>query len=129
MPAIWEFGCAKASSDKGIEEVIKEEYKRDFGIDIKIYVDKDRTKDQQPVPLAIYTIKKRNEMHKGIIFAAKIIGNTEVKLNDKKHSEFRFISSYDLENGKIEAEDLVPDAIDTLHKVFKIIKEKKNEGK
>lgn len=129
MPSIWEFGCAKASSDKGIEEAIKEEYKRDFGIDIKIYVDKDRTEDQQPVPLAIYTIKKRNEMHKGIIFAAKIIGNTEVKLNDKKHSDFRFISSYDLENGKIEAEDLVPDAIDTLHKVFKIIKEKKNEGK
>ena len=68
-------------------------------------------------------------MHKGIIFAAKIIGNTEVKLNDKKHSDFRFISLGDLENGKIAAEDLVPDAIDTLHKVSKIIKEKKNEGK
>ena len=124
MPAKWEFGCAKASSDKGIEEIIKEEYKRDFGIDIKIYVDKDRTEDKQPVPLAIYTIKKKNEMQKGIIFVAKIIGNTEVKLNDKKHSDFRFISFDDLKNGKIEAEDLVPDAKDTLLKVFKFIEEK-----
>jgi hypothetical protein len=129
MPAIWEFGCAKASSDKGIEEIIKEEYKRDFGIDIEVYIDKDRTKDQQPVPLAIYTIKKKNEMHKGIIFAAKIIGNAEVKLNKKKHSDYRFISLDELENGKIETENLVPDAIDTLHKVFNIIMERKNEGK
>ena len=68
-------------------------------------------------------------MHKGIIFAAKIIGNAEVKLNKKKHSDYRFISLDDLENGKIETEDLVPDAIDTLHKVFNIIMERKNEGK
>ena len=98
-------------------------------IDIEVYIDKDRTKDRQPIPLAIYTIKKKNEMHKGIIFAAKIIGNAEVKLNNKKHSDYRFISLDDLENGKIETEDLVPDAIDTLHKVFNIIMERKNEGK
>ena len=68
-------------------------------------------------------------MHKGIIFAAKIIGNAEVKLNKKKHSDYRFISLDDLAHGKIETEDLVPDAIDTLHKVFNIIMERKNEGK
>ncbi|WP_442560768.1 hypothetical protein [Catonella sp.] len=127
---IWEFGCAKASYDKSISEILKEEYKSDFGIDIEVQLDENRKEDKQPIPLAVYTIKKNNEIHKGIIFIAKIVGNTEVRLDEKKHSEYIFISAEDLKNNdKVNAQDFVPDALDTMYKAFKIIKEKGNENK
>lgn len=129
LPTMWEFGCAKASYDKSISDVLKEEYKNDFGIDIELYFDENRKVDKQPVPLAVYTIEKNNEFHKGIIFIAKIISNTEIKLNNKKHSEFKFINSEELENGEVEEDNLVPDAIDTMYKAFEIIKGIRNENK
>ena len=115
----WEFGCAKANLTTEIEDIIKREYKQDFGIDIEVIIDNDR-EDCQPIPLAVYSIPKDQELHKGVIFLAKIIGG-DITLNPKKHRQHKFIKESDLPS--INKEEYVNDAVDTLKKAFKMINE------
>ena len=98
LPGKWEFGCAKANLRTEIGDIINREYKQDFGIDIEILMDQNRA-DCQPIPLAVYSIEKDHELHKGIIFLAKIKGGT-ITLNQHKHVEYKFINKSDLPNLK-----------------------------
>lgn len=115
----WEFGCAKANPKKELVESIIEEYEKDFGIIIQPFMDTART-DIQPVPLAVYKIEKQNELHKGVIFLAKIISG-EVTLNSKKHCEFHMICEEDMD--LYEDGNCVPDMKATLKAAFEKIKE------
>ena len=124
FPGKWEFGCAKANYSSELVETIESEYKKDFNIQIKIYTDTNR-EDEQPMPLAVYTINKEERLHKGIIFLADIIGG-EIQLNERKHQEYKFIS--ESEYDKLRKEDLVSDAIDTMDKAFKLRRKIKNES-
>lgn len=54
----WEFGCAKASLETSIINTIKDEYEKDFNINIEPITDCTRKDDCQPIPLAIYQVKK-----------------------------------------------------------------------
>lgn len=121
LPGKWEFGCAKASANAELSRTIEEEYARDFAI--KICLDMDRTrKDVQPRPLAVYQIEKNNELHKGIIFLAKIVSG-DVVLNTKKHFAYRMISEEEIELFKDE--ECVSDFKQTLRMAFEMIKEGK----
>ena len=115
----WEFGCAKANSKMGLNETIVEDYEKEFGICIELILD-ERRMDKQPIPLAIYTIKNENELHKGIICLAKIISGNVV-LNEKKHSEYRMITEQEID--LLDEEDCVPDMKETLKVAFEKIKE------
>lgn len=119
MPLKWEFGCAKANYSEPIVDTIIKEYKNDFNLDILLYTDNDRN-DVQPVPIAVYTINKKSEMHKGIIFIAKLQSD-QITLNGSKHIQYRFISKDELTS--INAVDFVPDAIDTMRKAFDLYEE------
>lgn len=117
----WEVGCAKASSRQQLINTIKEEYRKDFSIEIELLCDDER-KDRQPHPISIYTYPKGNECHIGIVFVATIVSG-EVKLDDKKHSELQFISENEI--GKLDDDNCVPDLKDTLKKAFLYYKSKK----
>ena len=126
LPGKWEFGCAKANYTSELVETIECDYKKDFNLTIKVLTDMDRL-DKQPIPLAVYTINRNGELHKGIIFLAEIIDG-DVILDEKKHQDYKFISEEDI-SGLAENE-LVSDAIDTIKKSFKLIKEiKSGKGK
>ena len=119
----WEFGCAKANLTTELEDIIKREYKQDFGIDIEVLMDRDR-EDCQPIPLAVYSISKNDELHKGIIFLAKIIGGN-IKINPEKHQQFKLIKESDLSS--LNKDEYVNDAINTLKKAFEMIKKYENK--
>lgn len=119
LPGKWEFGCAKANLRTEIGATICREYKQDFGIDIEIVMDQNRA-DSQPIPLAVYSIEKNQELHKGIIFLAKIIGGN-LTLNRYKHQDYKYITESELPTlNKLE---YVNDALDTMQKAFKLINE------
>lgn len=115
---LWEFGCAKASTDKNLCDSIKEDYKNDFGIDIDIICDGKR-KDIEPKPIALYQVDKVDKLQKGVIVVAKVIQNTD-KIDDVirargKHEKYRWISEEEVE--KFD-EPAINDFKDTLKKVF-----------
>ena len=125
LPLKWEFGCAKANYEECLTDTIVEEYKRDFNVDISLCTDNSR-KDEQPIPIAVYTINKNSEMHKGVIFIADIVSGN-INLNNKKHIKYRFVGKEELES--LNEDDYVPDAIDTMRKAFKLYEEVfQNEG-
>ena len=68
----------------------------------------------------VRVIEKNGELHKGLIFLAKIAGGA-IRLNAKKHKEYRYINELELD-GLIE-EECVSDMKDTLRKAFLMIKE------
>ncbi len=114
----WEFGCAKANSRKELAESIIEEYKKDFGIIVEPYMDVDRN-DLQPVPLAVYKIEKQSELHKGIIFLAKIISG-DIRLDSDKHCDYRMIDEGEMDS--LNEDECVPDMRATLKIAFEKIK-------
>ena len=125
-PEAWEFGCAKANCKESLVETIVNDYKADFGIDIELYMDETGTYDRQPIPIAVYTIEKKPELHKGIIFVAKI-KNEKPTLDFMKHDKFMFDSEADLDKEEFYSDKtFVPDAPATMHKVFEYIKSTKN---
>lgn len=117
LPGKWEFGCAKANYTIDLVEIIQNEYKQDFGIEIKLMLDENRS-DKQPIPLAVYTIKRKEELHKGIIFIADIIGGEVDLTESKKHENYRFVKESDISILEKEDMQFVPDALDTMRKAF-----------
>lgn len=120
-PGKWEFGCAKATRETNIEESVSNDYKEDFGINIKIIKDEER-EDSEPIPLAMYQLTKNNGIHKGIIFLATInIREEDFKFTpNRKHSDIRWISEEEIDTFSEEA---VKDFKLTLKSAFKKIKE------
>lgn len=115
----WEFGCAKANPQQTIPDSIQDEYKRDFGLGIKLIVDQDR-KESLPVPIAVYQIQKKDSLHKGMIFLAEIENDAEVHCDKEKHCEWRYIKEEELAGFEEEA---VQDFKDTLRKGFRFLNE------
>lgn len=113
----WEFGCAKANPQQDIIASIQDEYQRDFGLDIRLVLDSGR-KEKLPTPIAIYQIQKGESLHKGIIFIAEIVQDTDIHLNPQKHSKYRYIKEEEIEKF---SDKTVPDFIDTLKKGFQYI--------
>ncbi len=123
LQGLWEFGCAKANKKMKLIDSIEKEYLSDFGVKIKLVTDQNRV-DTEPVPLAIYQVKKEDNLHKGIVFLAEIVDkdyNPKSFLEDGKHSELRWIEENQINT--IEDENAVPDFKDTLRKSFAKIKE------
>ena len=127
-PEYWEFGCAKANTEKNPYDSIKEDYKNDFGIDIAIICNNERI-DIEPMPIALYQINKWDKFQKGVIVAAKIVENKD-KIDEAirkkgKHEKYRWISEQEVETFD---EPAINDFKNTLKKVFsmwdEIFKEK-----
>lgn len=116
FPGYWEFGCAKANKDIPLSDGIVSEYKEDFGIDIELIKDECRA-DKQPIPLAVYQIEKNKDLHKGVIFIAKIKGEVDVQnfKPTKKHSCIKWIKQSDIDNF---TEDAVEDFKETLKNAY-----------
>lgn len=119
MPLKWEFGCAKANYSEQLVDTVMQQYKRDFNLDITLYTDSHRN-DEQLVPIAIYTIDKKIEMHKGIIFIA-LMKTNDVIIKSGKYVDYKFVSRKDLVT--INEDDYVPDALDTMKKAFDLYEE------
>lgn len=117
-PEAWEFGCAKANIEKNLCDSVKEDYKNDFGIDIDVICNDERT-DIEPKPIALYQISKGDKFQKGVIVVAKIIKNIdkidEVIKKKGKHEKYRWISEQEIETFN---EPAINDFKDTLKKVF-----------
>ncbi len=122
-PGKWEFGCAKAIKTSNLMSSMRNEYKKDFDVDIDIVSDTDRD-DVQPIPFALYQINDSDgAIHKGIICLA-FVCNEHVKLDKKKFSCYRWLSECDKEAFLEENNTcLVNDMGNTLDKAFSYIKE------
>lgn len=118
----WEFGCAKASLETSIINTIKDEYEKDFNINIEPITDCTRKDDCQPIPLAIYQVKKSDGLHKGIITLAEIINDYDISKFEptSKHNELAWIGEDELEDFN---ENTVPDFKETLKLAFKNLNE------
>ncbi|EOC99333.1 hypothetical protein [Caldisalinibacter kiritimatiensis] len=119
----WEFGCAKATKIKSIEESVIDEYYNDFNIKISLIKDEDRQQDIQPKPIAVYNIPKSPYLHKGVIFLGVFDGaKYSIKLTEK-HKEHKFLFKDEINQFN---EDAVPDFKDTLEKAFSLYEKYKN---
>lgn len=122
FPGCWEFGCAKGTLETSLVEQIEDEYKKDFGIVIKVQCNEDR-KDIQPIPLAMYEIESEQGKDKGIITMAEIIEEVDVdNFRGIKHSKVRWIEESEIDQFSEEA---VVDFKNTLKIVFNKLREKK----
>lgn len=120
FPGFWEFGCAKGTLETSLVEQIEEEYRRDFGIKIKVQCNKGR-KDVQPIPLAMYEIDCELGKDKGIITLAEIIEDFDVdNFSGVKHSKVRWIEESEIDQF---LEQTIDDFKDTLKIVFNKLKE------
>ena len=120
FPGYWEFGCAKGTLETSLEEQIKDEYKKDFGIDIKIQCNEDR-EDIQPIPLAMYEVENAQGKDKGIITMAEILEDYDIdNFSGEKHSEVRWIEENEVDQF---SELAVNDFKNTLKLVFEKLKE------
>lgn len=120
FPGHWEFGCAKGTLETSLAQQIEEEYKKDFGIQIKIQCNNNR-EDIQPIPLVMYEIDSEQGKDKGIITMAEIIEDFDVtNFHSLKHSEIRWITENEIEQF---SETAVTDFKNTLKIVFDKLKE------
>ncbi len=120
LPDCWEFGCAKGTLETSLVERIEEEYRKDFGINIKVQCNKDR-KDIQPIPLAMYEVDGDQGKDKGIITMAEIVGDFDIdNFSGVKHSKVRWIEEREIEQF---SEPAVDDFKNTLKIVFDKLKE------
>lgn len=125
----WEFGCSKAVINKSISQIIKEEYRIDFGIEIEPILDNSRTL-KEPVPIALYQVNhegipgKECNTDKGIITLSQIIKPYDITQFQPtaKHERLRWVSEADLPNIEKELVNTVPDLIRTLQQAFEKIK-------
>ena len=117
-PEKWEFGCAKATSKDALICSVVEHYRKAFGIEIELVLDRTRT-EQQPLPIAIYELQKATaNIAKGIIFVAKVANpiNPEEFRPENAHDEIRWISESELST--YTPDMTVSDFHSTLEKVF-----------
>ncbi|RHS91036.1 hypothetical protein [Clostridium sp. AM42-4] len=117
-PGLWEFGCAKANIENSLSESIINDYKNDFGFDIKVVCEESR-KDIEPVPIALYQVDKAEKIQKGVIVIARVIGNIDqldaTVMSRKKHKKYRWIAEEEIDDFQDKA---IPDFKDTLKRVF-----------
>lgn len=124
FPGYWEFGCAKGTLETSLAEQIEDEYRKDFGIEIKVQCNKDR-EDIQPIPLAMYEVDGEQGKDKGIITMAEIIGEFDVdNFHGIKHSKVRWIEEKEVDQF---SEKAVSDFKNTLKIVFNKLREKVDE--
>lgn len=121
IPGKWEFGCAKANLEKHLCDSIKEEYRADFGVLIEPCIQGERS-DEEPVPIALYQLKKTDGLHKGVITLAKIIEEYDVDKfqSTKKHERVKWIEESEVDDF---TEDAIDDFKNSLKEAFKKIKE------
>lgn len=120
----WEFGCAKDIKSNNVNEILKSQYKIDFNMDIKLIEDYER-KDAQPIPIAIYDIKKDKNEYTGIIFVAEITSKIDdIKLKTNEHSEHILLDLNKLED--FDCNDCVPDFKDSINKALRLYEDIKS---
>jgi hypothetical protein len=89
LPNTWEFGCSQLRINQDFISAINESYKNDFGITLEYIQDNQ-------VPIGIYHFKKPKENNRlvpGVIFVCRInSGEDNIKLDESKHSEYRFVN-------------------------------------
>lgn len=117
-PGKWEFGCAKVGSKDVLVQSVVNHYKRAFGLDIELVLDQSRT-DQQPIPIAIYELKKAaSNVAKGIILVAKVHNpiSPDKFRPEGDHDKIRWIGEDELDH--YSENDTINDFHNTLNKVF-----------
>ncbi|WP_324728743.1 hypothetical protein VO178_19325 [Lysinibacillus fusiformis] len=100
----WEFGCGQISLDYNFETFLKDVYKNDFNVDISLFKEAN-----EPIPIATYTLNKKEILIPGIIFVSKIEGEIDernLRAIDK-YSEVKLVSLEELES--FEEGTLVPE--------------------
>lgn len=83
LPDTWEFGCAKLQEGKAFFDSMQSNYKAVFGIDIEF-------PHESQEPVNSFFIKEKSVP--GVIFAASVIDATSTRINEGKHSEFKWIT-------------------------------------
>lgn len=122
FPGYWEFGCAKGTLEKSLAEQIEDEYRKDFGIKIRVQCNKER-EDIQPIPLAVYEVESVQGKDKGIITMAEITEDFDIaNFSGDKHSKIDWISEDEIDQF---SEPAVADFKNTLKLVFERLKEMK----
>ncbi len=118
---VWEFGISKHTSTPiSIAEVIKNDYKNEFGIDIEVVTDGE--KENNIIPMHFCTIYRKGTKHNNILCFAKIVGG-EYKDEDlikiirkntdkKRYIDFKFVGKNDTQKFEtISIEDIEKDSI------------------
>ncbi|MCI7098848.1 MAG: hypothetical protein MR966_08105 [Lachnospiraceae bacterium] len=116
-PGKWEFGCAKATSEKSLVSGIQEYYKTTYAMDVELVLDDSRI-EKQPLPIAVYEINHTGNIKKGIIFVAKTKNpiSPDVFRPDGSHDKIRWITEDDLKD--FSEKDTVSDFHHTIKTVF-----------
>lgn len=114
-PSKWEFGCAKAKSNRDLKSTIEDYYKENYNVEIELVCDESR-KGNSIKPIAVYEINNNNNIKKGIIFVGKVIDKDKFRSN-KSHDRVKWIGEGEVDNyGDSET---VENFKQTLRKVFK----------
>jgi hypothetical protein len=91
LPEKWEFGCAQLHLNQTLQDAIKEDYKKDFGIDLEFLED-------EPKIIGQYLIVKNKENNRkvpGLIFVART-NSTQLNIDTTKHSEAQWMNKEQL---------------------------------
>lgn len=117
---LWEFGCGQLTINQSIKKCLEENYKKDFNADLD-FIEKD------PLPVKTYNvfIDEEDRVVPGILFVAEILNVDNLTLNEKNHSEIRWVEKDKI--SRIDPEDCVPDFHDTIEKAFRIYNLYKNK--
>ena len=117
-PGRWEFGCAKANEKESLVDSIKDHYRKAFGVEIELVMNKER-QEQQPIPIAVYELPKTiDNIPKGIIFVARVMNKVEPAhfRAENEHDKIAWIGMDEIDN--YEKEEVVRDFHSTLHIIF-----------
>ncbi len=120
-PNTWEFGCSQLKFQESIEDCIKNEYNKSFGINLNIYNDSQNN----PIPIKTYKIPNRHaeqEVRPGFIFIAEIEGESDLSL--QKHESYKWVNPNDLkafnENEFVSTKEDIEDTISRAKKAYEI---------
>lgn len=114
-PSKWEFGCAKAKSNRDLKSTIEDYYKENYNVQIKLVCDESR-EGNSIKPIAVYEINNNNNIKKGIIFVGKVIHDGGFRDNNS-HDRVEWIGEDDVD--KYGDSETVENFKQTLRKVFK----------
>lgn len=78
---LWEFGCAKMVPGRNFKEILKQNYKQNFNVDIEI-----------ENPFIDYEFERKNKKVPGIRYWAKIIKKDEIQPLSERYSECKLVN-------------------------------------
>lgn len=109
----WDFGCGKMNSNETWQECLTNEYKKNFGLELKF--------NNNPIVVAAYNMKKQNIKIPGVIFFANVEKKALTNNNKLKYSEVMWLKLENIQEF-FEDKETVDDMVDNIKRAIKLKK-------